>query len=210
MQEIPPPQVLRADRVSRDDREDMTTEDHRSQAQLLATALEESCAYAQLLWNDLNAARQYLEDTLPPDPRSPGGSLAVSASPTGPDDEPGWQSWIDAYAEITSVLCGPHGDSGFGLGEARRMAHLRRTAPITKIKAEHPAVLASGATTNSAPTAPGSGQPAPVNPGVHATAAPTQLSFTSGLATGVTLAVITLTWPRRRRPRRETPPTGQR
>jgi hypothetical protein len=34
------------------------------------------------------------------------------------------------YAAVTSVLCGPHGDSGFGDDEARREARARRVAPV--------------------------------------------------------------------------------
>lgn len=82
--------------------------------------------------------RGYLLNSLPPDPRAPGPHPTASASPTGPDDDTGWDNWIAAYATVTSVLCGPNGDSGYGLGEGRREANLRRTAPVLRIHADHP------------------------------------------------------------------------
>ncbi|HEY8300562.1 MAG TPA: hypothetical protein VIG48_01560 [Jatrophihabitans sp.] len=130
MQEIPKPQLLDPDRVDRDDREDMTAEDHRSQSQLLAKALAESCGYADQLWEQLNQVRGYLLASLPPDPRSPSPNRTAAASPTGPDDDEGWQRWMATFADTTSVLCGSHGDSGYGLSTAKEEAQLRRTAPI--------------------------------------------------------------------------------
>lgn len=137
MQPIPTPQVLDPDRILADDRDDFTVH-HHTREQLLDEALHATCAYAQQLWHDLDAMRAYLLDSLPPDPRAPSEHSAVSASPTGPDDDTGWDSWIKAYAAVTSVLCGPGGDSGYGLGEARREAKLRRTAPVLRIHAERP------------------------------------------------------------------------
>jgi hypothetical protein len=137
MHDIPKPQVLDPDRPLRH-RGTQFTEDDRPEAELLAIALHESCEYAEKLWDDLNATRQYLLESLPPDPRAPGEHPTAAASPTGPDDEQGWQNWINAFAEVTSVLCGPHGDSGFGLSRAREEAQIRRTAPVLKIQAEHP------------------------------------------------------------------------
>ena len=137
MYEIPKPELLDPDRVDRDDRERFTAEDHRSQAQLLAKALGESCAYADQLWEQVNALRGYLLDSLPPDPRAPGAHATAAASPTGPDDEQGWLNWINAFATTTSVLCGSHGDSGFGLSRAREEARLRRTAPELTVHADH-------------------------------------------------------------------------
>jgi hypothetical protein len=134
--EIPKPALLDADRVDRDDREEFTLNDHRSQSQLLAKALGESCAYADQLWNQVNALRGYLLDSLPPDPRTPRPHTTAAASPTGPDDEGGWQHWIEAFATTTSVLCGSHGDSGFGLSRARQEAQLRRTAPELALHAQ--------------------------------------------------------------------------
>ncbi len=137
MQPIPTPQVLDPDRVLANDRGDLTV-DHEARANLLDEAIHDTCAYAQQLWHDIDAIRAYLLTSLPPDPRAPGTDPTASASPTGPDDTDGWDNWIAAYASVTSVLCGPHGDSGYGLGEARREATLRRTAPILRIEAEHP------------------------------------------------------------------------
>jgi hypothetical protein len=137
MQPIPTPQVLDPDRILDNDRGDFTA-DHKARAQLLEDALHETCAYSQQLWRDLDAMRGYLLNCLPPDPRSPGPHLTASASPTGPDDDTGWDNWITAYATVTSVLCGPHGDSGFGLSEGRREATVRRTGPALRIHADHP------------------------------------------------------------------------
>ena len=134
LDDIPAPLVLRAERVSRDDREDMTAEDHRSQAALLDAALHESCAYAQQLWNDLAAARKYLYDSLPDEPSESG------AAPFGPDDAAGWERWEAAFAEITTVLCGPHGDSGFGRSSATVLAqHHRGRVAVPRTESPEPA-----------------------------------------------------------------------
>jgi hypothetical protein len=110
------------------------TEDDRPRAELLDIALHESCAYADQLWNHLNAVRQYLLDSLPPDPptATPTATeptatepVVTGAAPTGPADEQGWQNWMTAFAAVTSVLCGPHGDSGFGLSRAEQLAGRR-------------------------------------------------------------------------------------
>jgi hypothetical protein len=133
IQPIEMPEVLDPDRLLSPERGDMSAEEHRDRARLLEQALHESCDYGKQVWNDLAALRRYLVDSLPPDPRAPGPKPTHSASPTGPDDEEGWDKWITAYAAITSVLAGPHGDSGFGLGEARQAAQLRRTAPVLSV-----------------------------------------------------------------------------
>jgi len=127
---IPKPQVLDPNRLLRDDRERQFSKDHRTRAEVLEIALHESCAYAQQLWDDLNAMRQYLLDSLPPDPHITAGPIAIAAAPTGPDDEQGWQDWITAFAAVTSALCGPNGDSGFGLSRAREEAQRRRTSIV--------------------------------------------------------------------------------
>lgn len=128
MQPIPRPHVLDPDRILDNERDDFTL-DHEKRADLLADGLRKTSDYGQQLWNTLAATREYLADSLPSDPRSPGPHPSLSASPTGPDDGEGWDKWIDAYASVTSALCGPHGDSGFGAGEARKAARARRTAP---------------------------------------------------------------------------------
>jgi hypothetical protein len=136
--EIPKPQLLDPNRVDRDEREGMTADDHRSRAQLLSTALEETCGYAGQLWDQLDELRRYLLASLPPDPRLPGPHTRTSAAPTGPDDEPGWQSWMNAFATTVSTLCGAHGDSGFGASRAREEAQLRRNAPEMLLHQRHP------------------------------------------------------------------------
>lgn len=126
MQEIPMPHVLDPDRVPGDKREEITVDFHRARAENLQIALEKSCEYAQQLWHDLDAARAYLLACLPPE--SPTGDVPevmTCAAPRGADDWDGWSKWADAYAEITSILAGPHGDSGFGRDEAVREAQLR-------------------------------------------------------------------------------------
>ncbi len=139
MYEIPKPELLDPNRADFDDREGMTDHDHRTQAQLLAKALTESCEYADQLWEQVNALRGYLLESLPPDPRSARPHDPTCASPTGPDDEAGWTAWVNAFATTTSVLCGAHGDSGFGLSRAREEARLRRSAPELTLHARHPA-----------------------------------------------------------------------
>lgn len=132
MQPIPAPEVLDPNRLLLDDRTTMT-QDERGRAEILQAALQDSCDYAQQLWHRLDGIRHYLMASLPPDPRSPGARPTSAASPTGPDDEQGWTNWITAYAAVNSVLCGPQGDSGFGLGEARHAAELRRSVPVLAI-----------------------------------------------------------------------------
>jgi hypothetical protein len=129
MHPIPPPELLDADRMTSNNRDVMPRHEHRSRAEELDVALHQSCAYATELWRHLDAMRQYLFDSLPSDPRAPGTNPHTAARPTGPDDEDGWARWIDTYATATSILAGPHGDSGFGLSEAREAARLRREAP---------------------------------------------------------------------------------
>jgi hypothetical protein len=127
-----PPEVLDPDRLRRDDRTTVT-QDERGGSELLLAALQDSCGYAQQLWHRLDEIRHYLMTSLPPDPRAPGTRSTTAASPSGPDDEEGWTNWIIAYGAVNSVLCGPQGDSGFGLGEARHAAELRRSAPVLTV-----------------------------------------------------------------------------
>lgn len=103
-QPIPPPHVLDPDRLLRNDRGDMTEDDHRTRSSLLEAALHETCADARHLWDHLDALRHFLIDSLPPDSRSPGPHRTASVTPTGPDDEQGWENWIAAYASVNSVL----------------------------------------------------------------------------------------------------------
>jgi hypothetical protein len=137
MYEIAKPGLLDPDRPLHDLGPRLTLDD-RPDTELLAGALRESCEYAGQLWENLNAMRQYLLDSLPPDPRQPGPHTTAGASPTGPDDDTGWNDWVAAFAAITSALCGPHGDSGFGLSRAKEEAQLRRSAPVLRIHADRP------------------------------------------------------------------------
>lgn len=134
MQPIDRPQLLDPDRVVDPNRDDMTV-DHESAAKQLRQALEASCDYGRQLWDHLVAVRQYLMESLPPDPGAAGPHTQVSAHPTGPDDTEGWQHWVDVYASVTSVLAGPHGDSGYGFGEAREAARIRSEAPNARLAA---------------------------------------------------------------------------
>lgn len=158
MQPIPAPEVLDPSRILDHGRSAFPA-DHEARAQLLDDALHQTCAYAQQLWHDLDALRGYLLDSLPPDPDTPGSHPTTSASPTGPDDDAGWNNWINAYATVTSVLCGPHGDSGFGLSEAHGEATLRRAVPVPSTQADrsdlgtsqHQTAALSGVTTERPP-----------------------------------------------------------
>jgi hypothetical protein len=123
---LPMPGVLQADRP--DLKAELAARDDAGKVHLLEQEFEKACEYGQVLWHDVDELRHYLLASVPPDPRLP-GPRRIGASPTGPDDEDGWKYWMAAYAEATSVLAGPHGDSGFGAHEARREAQIRRTAP---------------------------------------------------------------------------------
>lgn len=129
MDQIPKPQVLDPDRPLRP-RGTHLGVDERPREEVLDIALHESCAYAQQLWDQLDAIRTYLLDSLPPEPHEPGSHpKQTSASPTGPNDERGWSAWIDAFGAVSSVLCGAHGDDGLGVERAREAAQRRRTFP---------------------------------------------------------------------------------
>lgn len=132
MQPIPKPDLLDPDRILVNDRNDFFCS-HETRAHALEAALRDSCVYAQQLWDDLDAARAYLLHSLPPDPAARETQLPTGTSPTGPDDQTGWDNWMNAYAAVTSTLCGPHGDSGFGVAEAHREANLRRAATIPTV-----------------------------------------------------------------------------
>jgi hypothetical protein len=130
---IPEPQALDPNRLLRQ-RGTQFTEDDRPETELLHAALAESCAYAQQLWHVLDDVRGYLLASLPPpDPHTSSvdhpARQVTGASPTGPDDEDGWQNWTTTFATVTSVLCGPHGDSGFGVIRAHQEANQHRDRP---------------------------------------------------------------------------------
>jgi hypothetical protein len=136
---IPVPAVLEPDRAQLL-AELNAEQDAEGRLADLRQALVSACDYGRTLWLGVDSLRGYLLRSLPPDPRSP-GMHRVSASPTGPDDEDGWQNWMAAYAEAHSVLAGPKGDSGFGVSEASREAQQRRSAPAVRVLAEHPELL---------------------------------------------------------------------
>jgi hypothetical protein len=124
---IPKPELLDAHRLLVNDMDNFVA-NHDDRAVLLERALSNTCAYAEQLWDNLNATRQYLLDCLPPGPSTTTGPVAASTAPTGPHDEQGWPNWITTFAAVTSVLCGPHGDSGFGLSRAREEARRRQAS----------------------------------------------------------------------------------
>jgi hypothetical protein len=189
MQPIPKPHLLDPDRMLVNSRGDFTV-DHETRADALDKALNETCAYAQQLWHDLDGIRAYLLNSLPPDPRAPGVHPTASASPTGPDDEQGWNNWITAYATVTSVLAGPHGDSGFGLGEARREARDRRTAPVLALAAEYPDLVTPASKNPHGNSTKDPGPPQPTLPG-------------RGFARALGTAVLVVLAARGLRPRRQ-------
>lgn len=124
------PSVLDPHRMVSNSRDDMSVHAKAGLSEDLEEALQQSCDYGQQLWRDLDAVRGFLLDSLPPVPGEVSGRQgATSAAPTGPEDEEGWQNWMAAFAAVTSALAGPHGDSGYGMSEARREAQLRRAAP---------------------------------------------------------------------------------
>ncbi len=94
MHEMRQPELLDPDRVTSDDRDNMTMMEHRNRAQQLDEALHASCEYGVELWKHLDAVRSYLYTSLPSDPRAPGPQPRASAAPTGPDDDEGWRNWI--------------------------------------------------------------------------------------------------------------------
>lgn len=132
---IPLPAVIDPDRIYLDAQERMAREPDK--ADIYKQALEAACDYAQKLWHEMDVVRGYLLTSLPTDPRLP-GPHRLSASPVGPDDEGGWRAWIDTFARATSVLAGPKGDAGYGYGEARQQAQLRRTATNLRALARRP------------------------------------------------------------------------
>lgn len=169
MQPIPQPDVFDPERAMSDEREGMSVDEHRARAAEAMAALKDVREYGVLLWEHLDLARHYLYDSLPSDPRSPGTAPHLSARPTGPDDEDGWARWMAAYAQVTSVLAGPHGDSGFGMSEAKTEAQRRRNAPNVRIavemhKAQQADRQARHEQTDEAPSGPVQPQPQPKPP----------------------------------------------
>jgi hypothetical protein len=165
MHPIPRPDVFDPERAMSDEREGMTVDEHRARAAEAIDALKDLREYGVILWEHLDLARHYLYDSLPSDPRQPGTTPRLSASPTGPDDEDGWSRWMAAYAEVTSALAGPHGDSGFGASEAKLEAQRRRSAPNVRVAVEmHEALQADRAEQAARAAAPPKPTPPPREP----------------------------------------------
>jgi hypothetical protein len=164
MHQMRQPELLDADRLKSDDRDNMTMMEHRDRARQLDDALHASCEYGVELWKHLDAVRSYLYTSLPSDPRAPGPHPRASAAPTGPDDEAGWENWIATYAAVTSILAGPHGDSGLGLSEAKQAAQTRRSAPTLKLLAETGYAAPSDGEIDEAPVPPPGSPDSPAAP----------------------------------------------
>lgn len=126
MYDIPQPEVLDPGRLG-SNRDSMSMAERRDHADRLVRELAESCAYGRALWQQLDAVRHYLVDSLP-HPAKPGAPLD-GAHPAGREDLAGWQAWMDTYAAVVSVLEGPRGDSGFGHDEARQIVRSRLDFP---------------------------------------------------------------------------------
>jgi hypothetical protein len=121
------PHVLDPNRLLINDLNEFTA-DHEAMSTALKAALDETCEYAQQLWEELDAVRHYLIDAAPQDPRISDGPVRSCATPSGPDDDEGWTKWSSAYARVTTLLAGPNGDSGYGEQEAAREQRDRRLA----------------------------------------------------------------------------------
>lgn len=191
MQPMRQPELLDPDRLKSDDRDNMTMMEHRSRAQQLEEALHASCEYGVELWKHLEAVRSYLFTSLPSDPRAPGAHPRASAAPTGPDDEAGWQNWIATYAAVTSILAGPHGDSGLGLSEAKHAAELRRTAPNLKLLAQTGYAAASDSEMEQAPVPPPVAPASPAAPSHAGNAARPLRSIALGALCALALRGLT-------------------
>jgi hypothetical protein len=144
---VPMPTLLNPDRQVVNSRADFLDHDRRNLIPALERSIADLCAYGQQLWNDVNAMRTYLLHHQPPthragqparqlqgDPVSAGQSTTTTTGDAGgaaddADGQAAWRAWIAAYAAVTSVLAGPHGDSGFGIQEAHRIAEMRLTTP---------------------------------------------------------------------------------
>ncbi len=126
MDDIAPPSVLNPERLTIDDRNEMTAEQHADLAEDLHRELGVTCEYATKLWQALDGMRAYLLESAPENPRTVTGEARSAASPTGPDDDAGWESWATAYASISSVLVGPLGNDSYGRQVAEQEERDRR------------------------------------------------------------------------------------
>jgi hypothetical protein len=78
-------------------------------------ASDDVAAYARQLWVALDEGARYLLEQLA---RGGGGPLLAEHRPLLSTEEQ-WQQWCTVYADVLSVLAGPHGDQGYGEQEAR-------------------------------------------------------------------------------------------
>jgi hypothetical protein len=141
------PTLLTPDRQVVNSRGDFVDRDRQNLIPALERCVADLCAYSQKLWNDMTAMPTYLLHDQPPSRwegqqiGQPQGDLGGDIQPTtttseeavgAADDADGpvaWSTWIAAYAAVTSVLAGAHGDSGFGMHEAHALARLRQRMP---------------------------------------------------------------------------------
>lgn len=72
-------------------------------------ALRDACDYGRRLWMELDAARTYLY------------RVADGKAARLPTAE-AWEEWGRRLIAVSSLLAGPHGDSGYGAAEAHRIA----------------------------------------------------------------------------------------
>jgi hypothetical protein len=121
--DIPMPEVLDPARPLRPHGTEVL-QDRRPESEVLGEALDRSCAYGRQLWAELDRVRAYLLDLLPPIPDDRAGTSAHQVE--NPQDDARWQAWVDMFAAVTSVLCGPAGDGGFGRERALREMRSRR------------------------------------------------------------------------------------
>ena len=126
MDDIAPPSLLNPERLSIDDRNEMTAEQHADRAEALHRELNATCEYATKLWQALDGMRAYLLEAAPQNPRTVTGEARSAATPTGPDDDAGWESWATAFASISSILVGPLGNETYGRQAAEQEQRDRR------------------------------------------------------------------------------------
>lgn len=162
--------------------------DAEKQLAVVREAMEAACDYGRQLWRDVDALRSYLLRSLPSDPSAPGPHTGAT-SPRGPDDDTGWQDWVGAYGEASSVLAGPDGDSGFGLKQAQHEAEVRRASPSMRLLWAHPQLFGD--------------ESAPADAQHRSTGWPSVRAVVAVAATTLAARVAVHSWLRRKRPNGE-------
>jgi hypothetical protein len=114
MTDIPMPDVLDPDRIE----PYRTPEELEAHHRRVVDAFRSACEYGQTLWRELDLTRRYLLDDVA---RGGRGSPVIASQSLLRSDQD-WQAWADRYAAGFAALCGPHGDQGLGLHEARHEA----------------------------------------------------------------------------------------